>query len=67
MTGNEYEYVRGNGARFLVAPSSEHVWPDAERVIERHANYWVVEKIALGARIARQQDPRSDTPPSFDD
>jgi hypothetical protein len=62
MGTHEYEHVRADGARFFVAPSKEHVWPDAERVIERHANYWVVEKIELAATIAAKQDPRSDGP-----
>jgi hypothetical protein len=65
MAMQEYEHVRADGARFFVAPSNEHVWPDAERVTERHGNYWVVEKIELGARIAKQQDPRSDGPLPF--
>jgi hypothetical protein len=62
MTSQEYEHVRANGTRFFVAPSNDHVWPDAERVTERHTNYWLVEKIELGAEIAEQQDPRSDGP-----
>jgi hypothetical protein len=65
MASQEYEHVRGDGTRFFVAPSSEHVWLDVEQVTERHANYWVVEKIELGGKIAEQQDPRSDGPLSF--
>jgi hypothetical protein len=59
MTTQEYEHVRQNGARFFVAPKDEHVWPEAERVVERLPNYWIVEKIELGARIAEKMDPRS--------
>jgi hypothetical protein len=62
MATQEYEHVRAHPAWFFVVPSNEHVWPDAERVIERHDNYWVVEKIELAAEIAAKQDPRSDGP-----
>jgi hypothetical protein len=65
MATQEYEQVRAHGARFFVVPTNEHVWPDAERVIERHGNYWVVEKIELAATIAAKQDPRSDGPLSL--
>ena len=59
MTTQEYEHVRQHGARFFVAPKDDHVWPEAERVVERLPNYWIVEKIELGARIAQKTDPRS--------
>ena len=59
MSANEYEAVRGDGARFFVAASDEHVWPDVEEVAERNDRYWIVEKIGLAAEIAEQADPRS--------
>jgi hypothetical protein len=62
MAGEQYEQVRAAGDRFFVAPSDEHVWADVERVIERHENYWVVEKIELAAKVAKDSDPRSDGP-----
>jgi hypothetical protein len=65
MSAREYEHVRRDGARFFVAPSEEHVWPEVERVVERLANYWIVEKIELGAKIAKLQDPRSEGPLTF--
>jgi hypothetical protein len=61
LSSREYEDVRAEGARFLVAPGQEHVWPDVERVIERHARYWVLEKVEVAAKVARQSDPRSET------
>ncbi|HVM68620.1 MAG TPA: hypothetical protein VM204_02155 [Gaiellaceae bacterium] len=61
LSGQEYEHVRAAGNRFLVAPGDEHVWPDVERVVERHDGYWIVEKLELGAALARQRDPRSET------
>jgi hypothetical protein len=62
LTTTDYERVRGDGAWFFVAPDNEHVLGDVERVVERHPGYWVVEKIELGAKIARRQDPRGDGP-----
>jgi hypothetical protein len=62
LSGEEYEGVRAHGARFLVAPGKEHVWPDVERVVERRERYWVVEKVEAAASVARHNDPRSETP-----
>jgi hypothetical protein len=63
LTTCEYDRVRAEGERFFVAPSNEHVWPDAERVVEQHARYWVVEKVELAADIANTLDPRSNGGP----
>jgi hypothetical protein len=52
MTLRDYERVRANPRRFLVAPSEEHVFPEAEDVVERHAAYFVVEKVGVAARVA---------------
>jgi hypothetical protein len=54
MTTGEYEVVRRGGARFFVAPSDEHVWPDVERVIECRDGYWIVEKMGREQDITRQ-------------
>ena len=58
MSSEEYEHIRANGARFFVAPSAEHVWPDVERVVERQDRYWIVEKIEVAAEAATDSDPR---------
>ena len=63
LSSREYEAIRNHGARFLVAPGDEHVWPDVERVVELHDEYWVVEKIDRAAEIAVRADPRSDRRP----
>ena len=42
MESSDYEAIRKDEDRFFVAPSNEHVWPDVERVIERHNDYWIV-------------------------
>jgi hypothetical protein len=58
MSANEYEAIRNDGARFFVAPSDEHVWPDIERVTVRTARYWIVEKVGRSGSLAREADPR---------
>jgi hypothetical protein len=55
----EYERVRSEPARFLVAPEEQHVSPDVERVVQREQRYWVVEKIGIGAEVSEKLDPRS--------
>jgi hypothetical protein len=55
----EYEAVRAVPTRFLVVPDEGHVAPEVERVVERHANYWVVEKIGHAAALSAELDPRS--------
>jgi hypothetical protein len=60
MSAREYEDVRRDSSRFFVFPSEQHVWPEAENIVERFANYWVVEKLELGAQVAEAHDPRSD-------
>jgi hypothetical protein len=63
MASQDYEQIRAAGERFFVAPDDEHVWLDVERVVERHDNYWIVEKIELAAKIATRADPRSEDGP----
>jgi hypothetical protein len=58
MSAEEYEAIRSDGARFLVAPSDEHVWPDVERVTERSDGYWIVEKFGHAGVLAKFADPR---------
>jgi hypothetical protein len=48
MTAGEYEAIRNNGARFFVAPSKEHLWPDVEVVVGQNEHYWIVEKSRSG-------------------
>lgn len=55
---SEYERVRKDAHRFLVAPG--HVIPEFESVIEEHTGYHVIEKIHdEPERIAEATDPRS--------
>jgi hypothetical protein len=56
ITAEEYERVRGHGARFVVL--SGHQLPEVERVVETRGRFLVVEKIGPAATIARASDPR---------
>jgi hypothetical protein len=42
VTVAQYEMAHSAPDRFLVKPG--HVYHDVEHVIERHDNYWIVEK-----------------------
>ena len=54
----EYDRIRAEGERFVVAPSEEHVSAEAERVVVRDDRYWVVEKLGVAGDIANDLDPR---------
>lgn len=57
---DEYEQVRADGVRFLLAPGHEE--PQYEQVIARRRDYQVIAKSKNGrlAQAARELDPRSD-------
>jgi hypothetical protein len=57
LSVNEYEAVRADARRFLVIPGHEQL--DAERVVETHPGYLVVEKLTQAGTIAEETDPRS--------
>jgi hypothetical protein len=58
LTIAEYEEVRGDPRRFIVALG--HQAPDVERVVGEHEQYSVVEKVeGVPSDVAREQDPRS--------
>jgi hypothetical protein len=58
MTLDDYKVVRSNPRWFVVAPSEEHVVAEIERVVERTAGYFVVEKVEAAAEVAEQLDRR---------
>jgi len=58
MTVSDYEAVRADPRRFLVAPSAEHVLVGVERVIERNEDYWVVEKVGKAGDLTEALDER---------
>jgi hypothetical protein len=59
LTVAEYESVRTDATRFLVAPSDDHVLPEIERVVERNDRYWVVEKLGQAADMSEALDLRA--------
>ena len=63
---DEYEQVRADGVRFLVAPGHEE--REYERVLHRNPEYQVVAKTKDRrlARAARELDPRTDDSPPED-
>jgi hypothetical protein len=56
LTAREYEQIRANSRRFLVA--SGHEMPELEEVVELHDGYLVVEKTGPAAARADASDPR---------
>ena len=57
LTPREYEHIRSNARRFVVRPGHEDV--ELETVVERTADYVVVEKRGDAAVEAEATDPRS--------
>ncbi len=60
LTIAEYESVRSDPARFLIAPSDDHLVPGVEQVVERNERYWVVEKLGHAGDVSEDLDPRTD-------
>jgi hypothetical protein len=54
----EYESVRAQSNRFLVAPN--HWLPEIESIAERTDRWWAVEKHGEAAELAEKLDPRTD-------
>jgi hypothetical protein len=44
LTPAQYEPVRSSAARYAVYAHAEHVNRDVDRVVERQASHWVVER-----------------------
>jgi hypothetical protein len=59
MTIPEYEQLRAVPTHFAVRHG--HVVPEAERVVEKHVGYTVVEKLGPAGEYAVRADPRSKT------
>ena len=56
LTVQEYEEVRGDPRRFLVATG--HDLPEIERVVSRNERYWVIEKRGEAGEYVEHLDPR---------
>jgi hypothetical protein len=52
----DYEQVRSDGARFLIAP--EHHVPEHEEVVESRPGYRIIEKLSAVGSAARRLNPR---------
>ena len=48
----EYEQVRANPVRFVVAPSGNHVFEEIEEVVERTDRFWLVGKHGTAGEVA---------------
>jgi hypothetical protein len=59
MTVVEYERLRAHPTRFAVRHG--HVFPGAERVVEKQIGYTIVEKLGAGSDYAARFDPRRAT------
>jgi hypothetical protein len=59
LSQSEYESIRANARRFLVAPDSLHVVDGIENVVDRSDRFWVVEKIGEAGDLAASVDPRA--------
>lgn len=57
LTLEEYEHVRAEGTRFLVAAGHQDI--EVEQVVETHENYVVVEKDGTAGIVALDADPRA--------
>lgn len=57
LTLGAYEAIRAHPARFAVLPG--HVYPEAERIVDEHETYVVVEKVGVAREFVRQHDPRA--------
>lgn len=53
---DDYERVRADGARFLLAP--EHEEQEHEQVIESRPGYRIVQKLRAVGAVARRLNPR---------
>jgi hypothetical protein len=57
MTLVEYERLRSHQTWFAVR--HDHVFPEAERIVERNTGYTIVEKIGAAGEFATENDPRA--------
>lgn len=63
LTRNEYEAVRTDGLRFIIAIDHEN--PELDLLVAAHERYSVVVKLpGEPARIALDSDPRKKSAPS---
>jgi hypothetical protein len=54
LTAEEYEHVRGDPRRFVVAPGHQ----EDDQVVDRHDGFTVIEKTGEEGRIVEELDSR---------
>jgi hypothetical protein len=59
VASDEYERVRSDPTRFLLAPGHPST---TGRIVEQREGFWVGEKTGGAAEIAKASDPRADAP-----
>ncbi len=59
LTLREYEHVRSEATRFVLAPGHRHVVTEIENVVERNDGHVVVEAVGAAAEVAAELDPRA--------
>jgi hypothetical protein len=57
LTHDEYEQIRADGRRFVLAPG--HARTNVEREVERADEHVVVEKTGEAGEVAARLDPRA--------
>ena len=57
LSGEDWKMARAEPSRFAVSP--DHVAPDIEVVVKRHAHFWLVEKLGFAGDVA-EEHARSD-------
>ena len=57
LTFEEYERVRAEGTRFVVAPG--HEVHSIEEIVEQADGHEVVEKVGVAGEVAARLDPRA--------
>jgi hypothetical protein len=62
LTLDEYAHVRSKPTWFAVLP--EHVVREIERPVEKHDEFWIVEKTGVGRDVAAELAPDPDTEPT---
>ena len=49
----QYRHARSDARWFIVLP--DHVVPEAEVMVEACDNHWIIQKLGVGADVARQR------------
>jgi hypothetical protein len=58
LTLEEYEGARAESTTFFVVPGHEKAGGPSADVVERGANYLVIDKDGVAAEVAERRDPR---------